>query len=75
MAEWGIPFDHIENTWTDRQFLTMLRRLTERRRREGEAYERASGRSAEPSRVAHARGPKSKTKTQKYSEWVEGRGL
>lgn len=30
MAEWGIPFDHIENNWTDEQFSLMGRMLAER---------------------------------------------
>jgi hypothetical protein len=34
MAEWGIPFDHIEERWTDRQFLEMTDMLTERLKRQ-----------------------------------------
>lgn len=34
MAEYGIPFDHIENHWTEAQFRLMLRRMNERRRKE-----------------------------------------
>lgn len=37
MAEWGIPFNVIENEWTDRQFALMLARLTERKKRQVEA--------------------------------------
>jgi len=42
MAEWGIPFDHIEDKWTDRDFYTMYRRLVERRRAENDAVKRAN---------------------------------
>ena len=30
MAEWGIPFDHIENNWTDAQFMVMASMLAKR---------------------------------------------
>ena len=30
MSEWGIPFDHIEEHWTERQWLMMLDRLVDR---------------------------------------------
>lgn len=38
MSEWGIPFDHIEENWTDHQFLVMAKRLEERlTRKSGES--------------------------------------
>ena len=42
MAEWGIPFDHIEAHWTDRQFYMMLARLNERNRKSPRGSEGSS---------------------------------
>jgi hypothetical protein len=43
MVEWGIPFDHIEEHWTDAQFMMFWRRLVERK----EAEHRAANREHE----------------------------
>lgn len=40
-AEWKIPFDHIEEHWTDRQFFTMYRRLAERKQMEEDEVKRS----------------------------------
>ena len=40
MAEWGIPFDHIENEWTDEQFMLMYRMLADRKQTEAKAMQR-----------------------------------
>lgn len=42
-AEWNIPFDHIEEHWTDRQFFTMYRRLAERKQLEADEVKRKQG--------------------------------
>ena len=42
MAEWGIPFDHIEDHWTDRQFYGMYHRLVERKQAEADAIKAAT---------------------------------
>ena len=43
MVEWGIPFDHIENNWTDAQFFGMYNRLCERKETEYQAMKAAQG--------------------------------
>ncbi len=43
MAEWHIPFDHIENNWTDREFAMMVERLVERKNAERKAMRRKPG--------------------------------
>jgi hypothetical protein len=43
MAEWGIPFDHIEEHWTDSQYLMMLERLRERLEARLSASDKAQG--------------------------------
>ena len=48
MAEWGIPFDHIEDNWTGAQFMLMWRRLAERKRAESDAVARASQTGSRP---------------------------
>lgn len=43
MTEWHIPFDHIENNWTDRELAMMVERLVERKRAERRTIKRKPG--------------------------------
>ncbi|MCC6490670.1 MAG: hypothetical protein IT364_24505 [Candidatus Hydrogenedentes bacterium] len=43
MTEWGIPFDHIENHWTDRQFAMMCERLFERQENSRQRMSKGKG--------------------------------
>jgi len=43
MCEWGIPFDHIEEHWTFRQFEMMAQRLNERLKKQRDAMTRPHG--------------------------------
>lgn len=38
MLEWGIPFDHIENHWTDRQYVAMVRARDDRIKQESKRH-------------------------------------
>jgi hypothetical protein len=45
MAEWHIPFDHMETHWTCRQVETMWARLVERKQRDADAMKQAKGKT------------------------------
>lgn len=47
MAEWHIPFDHIETTWTEGQFRLMLERYNERKKAEHKSSQRGHRRGRE----------------------------
>lgn len=49
MKEWGIPFDHIESHWTERQFLMFIDRLSER-------YKKKPGGKSKVSFLEYAKG-------------------
>ena len=44
MTEWHVPFDRIEEQWTEGQFRLMLDRLTERKKAEADAAKKSSRR-------------------------------
>lgn len=47
MAEWHVPFDHIETNWTEGQFRLMLERYNERKKAEHKASQRGHKRGRE----------------------------
>jgi len=63
MAEWGIPFDHIETHWTTRQLHMHAARLAERRERENPKQARGSRRGESPRRRV------------KYKDMLRDRGI
>lgn len=62
MAHWHIPFDHIEDHWTDAEFnlmyLCLIDRLKEQEEQERRSYSNASSGHPSPS-------PSSRTLTEK----------
>jgi len=46
MAHWHIPFDHIEERWTDREFFALLGALIDRLDREAKAINSRSSASS-----------------------------
>ena len=44
MTEWHVPFDRIEEQWTEGQFRLMLDRLIERKKAEADAAKKSSRR-------------------------------
>jgi len=43
MLEWHVPFDYIEEHWTDRQFIAMLNAMADRLEREAKLMQHRSG--------------------------------
>ncbi len=43
MLEWHVPFDYIEEHWTDRQFIAMLNAMADRLEKEAEAMQQQHG--------------------------------
>ena len=44
LAEWHVPFDHIEQNWTEGQFRLMIDRLSERKKAESDAQKKSTRR-------------------------------
>ncbi len=60
MVEWGIPFDHIEERWTNSQLALMAARLLERKEAEQKAHKAAQQRQQSGGGRSVALGTKAK---------------